>query len=131
MIDSMFWTHLMNSVGWLRKGLGSSWYACNNNNNNNNNNNKDTYLYAALTSQGQDSIANLDTERRSERLLREESVFMTGDIIIRSEDNVEDLYCKQPIKTRYLCHVTGCQPIRDQHYLIRSFPGGREAHGYS
>eukprot|EP00116_Pleurobrachia_bachei_P012849 sb/3473111/ len=25
---------------------------------------------------------------------------------------------KQPIKTRYLGHVTGCQPIRDQYYLI-------------
>ena len=29
---------------------------------------------------------------------------------------------KQPIRTRYLCHVTGYQPIRDQHFLIRSVP---------
>eukprot|EP00116_Pleurobrachia_bachei_P019174 sb/3479436/ len=38
--------------------------------------------------------------------------------------------CKQPIKTRYLCHVTGCIPIRDEDnvedlYVIRKFPGGR------
>eukprot|EP00116_Pleurobrachia_bachei_P006572 sb/3466834/ len=29
---------------------------------------------------------------------------------------------KQPIRTRYLGHVTGYQPIRDQYYLIRSVP---------
>eukprot|EP00116_Pleurobrachia_bachei_P002404 sb/3462666/ len=29
---------------------------------------------------------------------------------------------KQPIKTRYLGHVTGYQPIRDQYFLIRSVP---------
>eukprot|EP00116_Pleurobrachia_bachei_P012483 sb/3472745/ len=27
---------------------------------------------------------------------------------------------KQPIRTRYLGHVTGYQPIRDQYFLIRS-----------
>ena len=27
---------------------------------------------------------------------------------------------KQPIKTRYLGHVTGYQPIRDQHFLVWS-----------
>eukprot|EP00116_Pleurobrachia_bachei_P008605 sb/3468867/ len=31
--------------------------------------------------------------------------------------------CKQPIRTRYLGHVTGYQPIRDQYFLIRSVPG--------
>ena len=30
---------------------------------------------------------------------------------------------KQPIRTRYLGHVTGYQPIRDQYFLIRSVPG--------
>ena len=30
---------------------------------------------------------------------------------------------KQPIRTRYLGHVTGYQPIRDQYSLIRSVPG--------
>eukprot|EP00116_Pleurobrachia_bachei_P013410 sb/3473672/ len=30
---------------------------------------------------------------------------------------------KQPIRTRYLGHVTGYQPIRDQYSLIRSIPG--------
>eukprot|EP00116_Pleurobrachia_bachei_P002458 sb/3462720/ len=29
---------------------------------------------------------------------------------------------KMPIRTRYLCHVTGYQPIRDQYFLIRSVP---------
>eukprot|EP00116_Pleurobrachia_bachei_P015765 sb/3476027/ len=29
---------------------------------------------------------------------------------------------KQPIRTRYLGHVTGYQPIRDQYFLIRSVP---------
>eukprot|EP00116_Pleurobrachia_bachei_P003680 sb/3463942/ len=29
---------------------------------------------------------------------------------------------KQPIKTRYLGHVTGYQPIRDEYFLIRSVP---------
>eukprot|EP00116_Pleurobrachia_bachei_P016505 sb/3476767/ len=28
----------------------------------------------------------------------------------------------RPIRTRYLGHVTGYQPIRDQHFLIRSVP---------
>ena len=30
---------------------------------------------------------------------------------------------KQPIRARYLDHVTGYQPIRDQYFLIRSVPG--------
>ena len=29
---------------------------------------------------------------------------------------------KQPIRTRYLGHMTGYQPIRDQYLLIRSVP---------
>eukprot|EP00116_Pleurobrachia_bachei_P017387 sb/3477649/ len=29
---------------------------------------------------------------------------------------------KQPIRTRYLSHVTSYQPIRDQNFLIRSVP---------
>ena len=29
---------------------------------------------------------------------------------------------KQPIRTRYLGHVTGYQPIRDQYFLIWSVP---------
>eukprot|EP00116_Pleurobrachia_bachei_P012760 sb/3473022/ len=27
--------------------------------------------------------------------------------------------CKQPIRTRYLGHVTGYQPIRDQYFLVK------------
>ena len=30
---------------------------------------------------------------------------------------------KQPIRARYLGHVTGYQPIRDQYFLVRSVPG--------
>eukprot|EP00116_Pleurobrachia_bachei_P009468 sb/3469730/ len=33
---------------------------------------------------------------------------------------------KQPIRTRYLGHVNGYQPIRNQYFLIRSVPGPRE-----
>eukprot|EP00116_Pleurobrachia_bachei_P018213 sb/3478475/ len=29
---------------------------------------------------------------------------------------------KQPIRNRYLGHVTGYEPIRDQYFLIRSVP---------
>ena len=29
---------------------------------------------------------------------------------------------KQPIRTSYLVHVTGYQPIRDQYFIIRSIP---------
>eukprot|EP00116_Pleurobrachia_bachei_P002225 sb/3462487/ len=36
---------------------------------------------------------------------------------------------KQPFRTRYLGHVTGYQPIRDQYFLIRSVPDhGRYSH---
>ena len=35
---------------------------------------------------------------------------------------------KQPIRARYLGHVTGYQPIRDQYFLVRSFPGARWNH---
>ena len=29
---------------------------------------------------------------------------------------------KQPIRTRYLGHVTGYQPVRDLYFLVRSVP---------
>ena len=29
---------------------------------------------------------------------------------------------KQPIRSRYLGHVTGYQPIRDQYFMVRSVP---------
>eukprot|EP00116_Pleurobrachia_bachei_P013550 sb/3473812/ len=32
------------------------------------------------------------------------------------------IYRSQPIRTQYLGHVTGYQPIRDQYVLIRSVP---------
>eukprot|EP00116_Pleurobrachia_bachei_P015920 sb/3476182/ len=32
----------------------------------------------------------------------------------------------QPIRARYLGHVTGYQPIRDQYFLIRSVPGSTQ-----
>eukprot|EP00116_Pleurobrachia_bachei_P017881 sb/3478143/ len=34
---------------------------------------------------------------------------------------------KQPIRTRYLGHVTAYQPIRDQYFLIRSVPDNGHA----
>eukprot|EP00116_Pleurobrachia_bachei_P017069 sb/3477331/ len=35
---------------------------------------------------------------------------------------------KQPIRTRYLCHVTGYQPIKDQYFLIRSVSTQRDTY---
>ena len=32
---------------------------------------------------------------------------------------------KQPIRARYLGHLTGYQPIRDQYFLIWSVPAGK------
>ena len=31
-------------------------------------------------------------------------------------------FSKQPIRTRYLGHVTGYQPIKDKYFLIRTVP---------
>eukprot|EP00116_Pleurobrachia_bachei_P009519 sb/3469781/ len=41
-----------------------------------------------------------------------------------SNDNIQEPteISKQPIRTRYLGHVTGYQSIRDQYFLIRSVP---------
>eukprot|EP00116_Pleurobrachia_bachei_P008185 sb/3468447/ len=38
---------------------------------------------------------------------------------------------KQPIRTRYLGHVTGYQPIRDQYFQIGYVPGGRSKRQFS
>ena len=37
---------------------------------------------------------------------------------------------KQPIRTRYLDHVTDYQPIRDQYFLVRSVPGTPTRHAH-
>eukprot|EP00116_Pleurobrachia_bachei_P013056 sb/3473318/ len=37
-------------------------------------------------------------------------------------DSIYLVYSSEPIRTRYLGHVTGCQPIRDQCFLIRCLP---------
>ena len=37
---------------------------------------------------------------------------------------------KQPIRTRYLGHVTGYQPIRDQYFQYRSVPATDLKTGY-
>eukprot|EP00116_Pleurobrachia_bachei_P014217 sb/3474479/ len=34
---------------------------------------------------------------------------------------------RQPIRTRYLGHMTGYQPIRDQYFVIRSVDPGRQS----
>ena len=44
------------------------------------------------------------------------------DILVDKDQEPTDT-SKQPIRTRYLGHVTGYQPIRDQYFLIRSVPG--------
>eukprot|EP00116_Pleurobrachia_bachei_P002445 sb/3462707/ len=41
-------------------------------------------------------------------------------ILTRNRPNSETN--KQPIRTRYIDHVTGHQPVRDQYFLIRSVP---------
>ena len=38
---------------------------------------------------------------------------------------------KQPIRARYLGHVTGYHPIRDQYFLVRSVPAGKIKLGFS
>eukprot|EP00116_Pleurobrachia_bachei_P012356 sb/3472618/ len=45
----------------------------------------------------------------------------TGNHLGRDQEPTET--SKQPIRTRYLGHVTTDQPIRDQYFLIRSVPG--------
>eukprot|EP00116_Pleurobrachia_bachei_P007701 sb/3467963/ len=42
---------------------------------------------------------------------------------------MEDGKGKQPIRTRYLGHVTSYQPIRDQYFLFRSVPGNNTVTG--
>ena len=36
--------------------------------------------------------------------------------------NFSEEKLQQPIRTRYLRHVTGYQPVRDQYFLVRSVP---------
>eukprot|EP00116_Pleurobrachia_bachei_P019042 sb/3479304/ len=38
------------------------------------------------------------------------------------QPRLQEYVSKQPIRTRYLGHVTGHQPIRDQYLMIRSVP---------
>eukprot|EP00116_Pleurobrachia_bachei_P006372 sb/3466634/ len=47
------------------------------------------------------------------------------NLIYRLLCDVTTEMSKQPIRTRYLGHVTGYQPIRDQYFLIRSVPAPR------
>eukprot|EP00116_Pleurobrachia_bachei_P001577 sb/3461839/ len=49
----------------------------------------------------------------------------TVEWVLETSDPYLDQYCdldKRPIRTRYLGHVTGYQPIMDQYFLIRSVP---------
>eukprot|EP00116_Pleurobrachia_bachei_P018233 sb/3478495/ len=46
----------------------------------------------------------------------------TAKFVERKNDQEPTETSKQPIRTRYLGNVTGCQPIRDQYFLIRSVP---------
>eukprot|EP00116_Pleurobrachia_bachei_P012258 sb/3472520/ len=45
----------------------------------------------------------------------------SGFVVVTSHQEPIDT-SKQPIRTRYLGHVTGYQPIRDQYFLVRSVP---------
>eukprot|EP00116_Pleurobrachia_bachei_P015446 sb/3475708/ len=47
------------------------------------------------------------------------------EIIVEGHQEPTDT-SKQPIRTRHLGHVTGCQLIRDQYFLIRSAHEGQE-----
>eukprot|EP00116_Pleurobrachia_bachei_P017011 sb/3477273/ len=48
--------------------------------------------------------------------------FETGNMLILSHNQQEPTETsKQPIRSRYIGHVIGYQPIRDQHFLIRVF----------
>eukprot|EP00116_Pleurobrachia_bachei_P018147 sb/3478409/ len=43
-------------------------------------------------------------------------------VVYESTDQEPTETSKQPIRTRYLGHVTSYQPIRDQYFLTRSVP---------
>eukprot|EP00116_Pleurobrachia_bachei_P016982 sb/3477244/ len=47
---------------------------------------------------------------------------LPGGVEEDKEELLTEVRFKQPIRTRYLGHVTGYQPIRDQYFLIRSIP---------
>ena len=47
-------------------------------------------------------------------------VFLSLSLCNVNIRNRPKLASKQPIRTHYLGHVTGNQPIRDEHFLIRS-----------
>eukprot|EP00116_Pleurobrachia_bachei_P004510 sb/3464772/ len=56
---------------------------------------------------------------------RDEGAVGGGEVKHASQEPTDT--CKQPIGTRYLGHVSGYQPIRDQYFLIRSVPVGSHA----
>eukprot|EP00116_Pleurobrachia_bachei_P011377 sb/3471639/ len=45
-----------------------------------------------------------------------------GGVLVRQYNKHPVVHMAQPIRTRYLGHVTGYQPIRGQYFLIRSVP---------
>ena len=52
--------------------------------------------------------------------------FESALVIPVGEDEVSGTLARQqPIITRYLDHVIGYRPIRDQYILIRSVPNGQ------
>eukprot|EP00116_Pleurobrachia_bachei_P001032 sb/3461294/ len=79
-------------VSWMCKGL-------------------EGYRNAAVTS----SLHDLDIHQLSDSKNQE---ILVPDWLITSHESTEA--SRQPIRTRYLCHVTGYQPIRDHCFLIRS-----------
>eukprot|EP00116_Pleurobrachia_bachei_P000647 sb/3460909/ len=77
-------------------------------------------LKTSVVDQNRQNTGNLDRTRRPGAMTMMKD-FYTG---YKNEPS------KQPIRTLYLGHVTGFQPIRDQYFLIRSVPG-RSQYRYS
>ena len=42
------------------------------------------------------------------------------DLYLQDQETIG--FSKQPIRTRYLGHVTGYQPIREQYFLVVVYP---------
>ena len=66
------------------------------------------------------------TENSTSQLKREDGL-QTQLVFCRTHEQIES--SKQPIRLRYLGHMTGHQPIRDQYFNIRSVPGRTQTQG--
>eukprot|EP00116_Pleurobrachia_bachei_P016486 sb/3476748/ len=62
-------------------------------------------------------MAELCTHSKHFCGISRKSIFERADVCFSRLRSLRRV--KQPIRTRYLGHVTGYQPIRDQYFLIR------------